>query len=500
MKRRTCVQLGAASALSLQSFWLQAQQAPRRHALLVGVSGLLHQPQQFWLKGPVHDVGLMQKALLRHGFLQDDIAVLADDASPQPAALNGAQMPARATILQALSELSYRARAADVVMLYWSGHAVRAPGPRKAAQEADGRSTFLLASDAVRQPVAAHGWPLGGAVADAELGAAIDDLLAKGAHVFAVMDVCHASSTTRSVEEGVLWRGLRVSELSELEESPSPAGMPTKGTLPAVLPAARPRPHGYVGLYACEDMQRTPEWTLNGQAQGVFTYALAQALLGTADAQSYASLAQRTLDLHAQLARTGPVARSQWPSPVFEGSLQAPLWRRERMASWQRMPAKTQEASSWSLPQGVKLLLIAQEPGKTAVSLNLAAQVSAGGLQTLGSMPVGTRFELQLINAATQALYVRIFHVDSQGRWHALYPERAADAAMLPQGLPGRPARWKKSFFINQAESQPESLVWVVAEADPRSWISDASAVLPSRFWRAELSWRSIKERLAHRP
>lgn len=497
MKRRTCVQLAAASVLPLQSLGLQAQQVPRRHALLIGVSGLLHQPRQFWLKGPVHDVRLMQQALLRHGFLQNDIAMLADDGGPQPAALKGALMPTRATIIQALSELRQRVRAGDVVMLYWSGHAVRAPGPRKAVPEADGRSTFLLASDAVRQSVAPHGWPLSGAVADAELGAVIDDLLAKGAHVLTVMDVCHASSATRSAHEEVLWRGLRVSELNELEESHLPASMTLGNVLPAVLPVARPRPAGYVGLYACEDMQRTPEWSLKGQSQGVFTYALAQALLATEDMQSYALLAQRTLDLHAQLARTGPVTQSQWPSPVFEGSLQAPLWVREQMPSWRRMPAKLRKAASWNLPQGVKLLLSVQAPGKAAVELDLASRAS-GERQFLGAMPVGTRFELQLLNAAAQALYVRIFYASSHGRWHALYPERAADAAMLSQGVPGRPASWKKSLLINQPEKQPESLIWVIAEADSRSWIEDAAATLPLSFWQAELSWQSIRGSREH--
>ncbi|MEG0938358.1 MAG: caspase family protein [Comamonas sp.] len=491
MKRRALLKVGGAASVSLQSFLLQAAQAPRRHALLIGVSALLNQPRRFWLKGPVNDVALVRQSLQAHGFKPADIKTMADNAMAQPAALPDAHMPLRASILKALADLRQRIRPGDAVMLYWSGHAVRAQGPKKAVAEVDGRSTFLLASDAVRQS-GADGWPLRGAVADAELGAAIDDFLALGAHVFTVMDVCHASSATRSVAEDVQWRGLRVSELEELEESRKPASNFSGDALPAVLPSARPRPVGFVGLYACEDMERTPEWTLNGQPQGVFTYALVQALMSAAAVERYASLAQRTLDLHAQLARSGPVAQSQWPSPVFEGSLQAPLWTRASLPGWSKAPLlPANHRQSWSLPSGLQLLLTVQERGKPARRMDLAKL--AAGRQFLGPLALGTRFDLQLINSAAQALYVRIFYESSHGRWQALYPERAADAALLPQGLPGRPASWQKTLQINQPEKLPESLIWVVAPADSMRWIDDASAALPSQLWQMALGWQSVK-------
>ena len=490
MKRRALLQAGGTAIVSLQSFLLQAAQTPRRHALLIGVSALLNQPRRFWLKGPVNDVVLVRQSLQAHGFKPADIKTLADNAMAQPAALPDAHMPLRASILKALADLRQRIRPGDAVMLYWSGHAVRAQGPKKAATEVDGRSTFLLASDAVRQS-GTDGWPLRGAVADAELGPAIDDFLALGAHVFTVMDVCHASSATRSVTEDVQWRGLRVSELEELEESRRPASNHSGDALPAVLPPARPRPAGFVGLYACDDMQRTPEWTLNGQPQGVFTYAMVQALTSAAAAERYSSLAQRTLDLHAQLARSGPVAQSQWPSPVFEGSLQAPLWTRASLPGWSKPASLVNHGQSWSLPAGLQLLLTVQEPSKPAKRMDLVKL--AAGRQFLGQLALGTRFDLQLINSAAQALYVRIFYESSQGRWQALYPERAADAALLPQGLPGRPASWQKTLLINQPEKRPESLIWVVAPADSRRWIEDALAALPSHFWQMELGWQSVK-------
>ena len=117
----------------------------------------------------------------------------------------------------------------------------------------------------------------------------------------------------------------------------------------------------------------------------------------------------------------------------------------------------------------------------------------AAGRQFLGPLALGTRFDLQLINSAAQALYVRIFYESSHGRWQALYPERASDAALLPQGLPGRPASWQKTLQINQPEKLPESLIWVVAPADSMRWIDDASAALPSQLWQMALGWQSVR-------
>ena len=481
LRRRTCLQTGAAF-LALNAFMAEAASAPRRHALLVGVSALKYQPRSLWLKGPLHDVAHMQRALSAHGFASADMAVLADDGQGMP--LAGAMRPDRAGLLAALKVLTAKVRAGDCVVIYWSGHAVRAAGPRKPVAEPDGKSTFLLAQDAQRLPAsAAQAWPLQGAVADAELGAAIDDCLAVGAHVLAVMDVCHAASATRSVEEGVLWRGLRVSELDELK---SDAKAPLAGGLPAVLPAARPRNKGYVGLYACEDMQRTPEWSLQGHQQGAFTYAVAQALLSGAPGPRYADLARKALDIHIGLAQHAPVARSLWPAPVFEGSLQALLWTAESLRSWAAVRRVSQALAS--MPEGVSLQLYLRLPDGARRQVPLA-----GGGMKLGRLPVGTQFEFQALNEAPNSLYLRIFHIGADGRWQAIYPERAGDAALLPAASRSAPSRWQKTLVVDRAEAQPEALLWVLARADAQTLIDDAQAVaLPAQTWQMQLGWQAV--------
>lgn len=490
MQRRALLQVGAA-ALALQALTVRAAGGGRRYALLIGVSALQYQPRALWLKGPVNDIGHMQQALRAHGFATADQDVLADDGQATPR--SGARRPDRLNILAACKAMTDKLRSGDVVVLYWSGHAIRAEGPVKAVAEPDGKSTFLLATDAQRFPVTArHAWPLKGAVADAELGAAIDDWLAAGAHVLVVMDVCYAASATRAADEAVLWRGLRVADLQELsiQGAPQDQDAALAVDLPAVLPAARPRSHGYVGLYACEAMQRTPEWSLDGRPQGAFTHAVTQALLGAKPLQSYAEMARRTLDLHTRLSRTAPVALSLWPAPVFEGSLQSPLWTATTMLP--RPPR-----SDLLGPDDAPLL------HRVQVQLNLQMpdgqrkQLDLGGLhsptQFLGRLPVGTQFMLQVLNRSPQALYLRIFHVGEKGRWQVIYPERPGDTPELPAASSRSVASWQRTLVIDKAELQPESLLWVLAAADAQQRIADAAwASLPQQAWRRQLVWQSV--------
>ena len=503
MKRRAWLRT-AAGCLALPAHlipaWLQAAPASRRHALLVGVSALAQQPASLWLQGPRHDVPAMQQALQAHGFAPSATTVLADDGSGRPASLPGAALPERATLLQALAAQRTRLRPGDAVVLYWSGHAVRAPGPPKRTPEADGHSTFLLCHDAARTP-AGSSWPLQGAVADAELGAHIDDWLATGAHVLVIMDCCHAASTTRDGPEdegsppGLRWRGLRVSELHALQPGAyAPTGTaspahPDAAHLPATLPDARPRTAGFVGLYACEDMQRTPEWQIQGRAHGLFTYALLQALAQAHPAQRYSQLAQHTLAQQQHMGQSSHIPPNQWPAPVLEGSLQAPLWQHRPLPM--REPGDGPHSAPQPLPAGVTVALHLQRPGRPAQRVALGPNRPVQ--RALGRLPVGTQLVVRIFNASPQALYLRIWHGGVRGRWHRVYPALAGDAPLLPAGSPQQPARWEQTLVIHQAETQPEALLWLMAPVHPQQWLQDhlPQAPLPEG-WHTTLRWQAV--------
>lgn len=494
MKRRTWLGQSAAACLALPHWLALAQSAPRRHALLVGVSALAQQAPGAWLQGPCNDVPAMQQALAAHGFDAAHCQVLADNGRRGSMPLPGAGLPTRAAILQSLHALRAKVRAGDAVLLYWSGHALRAPGPPKAVAEADGQSTFLLAHDAART-LPGSTWPLQGALADAELGAWIDTLLEAGAHVLAIMDTCHAASSTRDGDlpgdapDGLRWRGLRASDLQELRAPFSQHLALDTEPLPATLPAARPRPAGFAGFYACEDMQRTPEWRIAGRAHGVFTHALLQALADAPPPRRYSQWAQRTLDRHRALVQDSAVPRAQWPAPVWEGTLHAPLWARAPMLSLRAADAAG--SAPLPLPAGVSIWVELTRPGGTAQRWQLGSMPMAR--RALGRQPVGTQMVLRIANTSGKALQMRVFYADAQQRWHTVYPELAGDAATLPAGTARSPARWERHLVIDRTETTAESLLWTVAPAHSQQSLDAAAGTAPVQTgWHTTLTWQAV--------
>ena len=452
-----------------------------RHALLIGVSALALQPRATWLRGPQEDVAALRRVLPGHGFAPQCIQVLADGV---PDTL--APLPTRAVLLAALDGMAARLAPGDTVLLYWSGHGVRVAGPAKDMAEPDGRLACLLAHDAARV-ADAGAWPLQGAVADAEVGARIDAWLALGAHVLAVFDTCHAASATRAAQPGVAWRGLQVADLAP----PGRAGAAQAGParLPERLPAPRPRPEGYVGLFACGELQRTPEWRgRDGTVRGLFTAALCAALApgsvpaGREALPDYAALARRVLAGCADRAQAAGLPRSAWPSPRFEGSLQAPLWTRAAVPVLQLAAAAHAAAP---LPPGVRVRMGCAPAERSAQApdwLDWGAQPE----QSLGPLAAGTTLTLQVENACGGALDVLLVHRTAAGGTAVLHPPLAGDSPRLDAGWPAAPARLVRRFVLRGPETAPESLVLQIAPASPQS-LPRAIDPAPAAAWQARL-------------
>jgi hypothetical protein len=315
LSRRHWLQAAMAGLVPLQARAQTPAPGVRRHALLVGVSALQFQPPSVWLQGPAHDVQALRALLPGLGVAPARTRVLADGLGPQAAP------PTRAALLQALDGLTAELAAGDEVLLYWSGHGVRStPAAPSAPAGPDGLSTWLLARDAARAP-AGSPWPLGGALASAEVGARLDAWLARGAQVCVAFDTCYAGGSTRAggdPAQGLRWRGLRTEDLAVHAGAPRPA------TLPA---AARLRETDCVALLACGSLQRTPEWrSPQGPVRGLFSAALCDALAQGRAGWDHAALARATQARHAQLAASLKLPRSAWPVPQFSGALGRPLW------------------------------------------------------------------------------------------------------------------------------------------------------------------------------
>ncbi|WP_295955727.1 caspase family protein [Rhodoferax sp.] len=431
-----------------------------RFAILVGVSQLAVQPRTLWLDGPRHDVAAVQTSLAAQGISRAHTTVLADGVP-------GATPPTQAAILAALDGLTPRLQAGDSVLLYWSGHGVRSPAPPKASQEPDGLDEYLLARDAQRDRRTGR---LQGAVHDAALGARIDAWQARGAQVFVVFDTCHAASSTRdAAATGLRWRGLEISQL----RSGSPRTEPAER-----LPAPQARP-AYAAFYASESHQRTPEW----KGAGLFTQALlaAWAPFAATNTPSYRTLATATLQQYQRLAAALPIARSAWPSPLFEGDLDAPLWGR----SPPHTADSTVSSHSGPLPSGVRPSLTLQRPGQ-------AAQPLAVNDVELGRLPAGTQLTLAVDNTSGASLDMALLYQAAGQPARSLYPALAGDSNRLEAGTPSAPVHWQQSFTLTDDGTVGETLLLALAPALPRS--------LPRRFgagdsaaptaWQTHIRWQ----------
>lgn len=275
---------------------------------------------------------LMLSYLLSGAALADEhIYRLADDAG-------GSQAPTRAAILARLAQLKKTLGKEDVLLLYWSGHSVLLPVYPGQAAAPQGRRTRLLTRDS---QVSHQGRQLDGGVGSSELGRAIDAFAARQTQVVAIFDTCHAAAGTRS-GDGLAWRGLAASDIGW-----RPA--PGKGT-PPDEPRARPR---YVAFFAAEAQQRTPEAATAatpGLAAGLFTRAVIAAL--QRQPHTYAMWAGAATQQYRSALQAYQLPRSAWPSPVYAGALDAPLWQGGASGPAPLWPVQG-DAQGWHVPYGL---------------------------------------------------------------------------------------------------------------------------------------------------
>lgn len=301
-----------------------------RRAVLVGVSELALQSSALWLQAPRNDVIALRSALLNQGFRNEHITVLADG-------VEGASSPDSANIQAALTRLTEASQSGDTVLLYFSGHGMRAKPGTKHYQEPDRLSEVFLTRDALGAipGTLADTSNISGVLRDDQLDAHIQNLLARGTFVLAIFDTCAAASMTRghsndqpdAEHADIRWRGLRPAQLAHHASAlPSRQNETRASTTPEQVPQAR-----YVALYASESHQLTPEMRLprgnrHGTIHGLLTWSLLQALNNRP--KTYREWFNIALGNYApvliELERLYP--SRELPSPVAEGALDTALW------------------------------------------------------------------------------------------------------------------------------------------------------------------------------
>ncbi|MDT0401041.1 caspase family protein [Streptomyces edwardsiae] len=220
------------------------------NALFVGIDDYPGAP----LRGCVNDVREAEAWLRRQGHVASDIRRLHDGDATLAAV--------RAGIEQHLG----RSGPGDTALLWFSGHGTEEP--TDAPWEGTGRSQALVCHDSLGD----GGPPLW----DTELGALLDAVAARGAHVVAVLDCCHSGGATRTgaTVRAVPWRPWWPRTASGGRDGGSQGPPPRRHTL----------------LAACRPQERAHENVLDGRTRGYFSHALLEALGKLGPSATYGGL------------------------------------------------------------------------------------------------------------------------------------------------------------------------------------------------------------------
>lgn len=316
-----------------------AAEARTNHALIVAVTKYPN-VKGADLIGPNNDAALLREYLTTSApvpFAPENVAVLADGVEGAIAS------PTHQAIKDELARLTGRVERGDFVFLQLSGHGTQQPAVDPSS-EPDGMDEVFLPSDIRQWTDPKKGIP--SALADNEIGTALDALREKGAFVWIVIDACHSGTATRAAglgEQDVRERKLDpqlldIPESAFGEAAAAASGQPEEGDRALLLYAeekagqlgdATPTgadaivPGGMVAFFAAQTVETTPEMLLprgapDAKKYGLFTYTILSQLAANPN-MSYRQLGQSVMQAYAAGNRSRP-------TPLFEGALDAPVF------------------------------------------------------------------------------------------------------------------------------------------------------------------------------
>lgn len=285
--------------------------APRRRALLVGVTNYPALSASRQLRGPANDVLLMRETLLhrRFGFRDEEIVILSESEGKQ----DESRYPTRANIKREFETLAMEARSGDTTVILLAGHGAQQPDkpdPDYDDPEPDGLDEVFLPRDI------GH-WDkqieiVANAITDDEIYAWTAPLVAKGVHLCAIFDACHSGSMIRGMEDQVA-REVPMSELGvplDVVERAASRGIPSGATR-----GAKPTPTyelarggsdsnasgSLVAIYAAQSNEPEYECTLpldrdpgaKGERHGMLTYTICEILNSSSRVPTYEVLVRK---------------------------------------------------------------------------------------------------------------------------------------------------------------------------------------------------------------
>ena len=335
--RRRSFLLGSGSALGAAAFGtvraalaeVGTSQVRRNHALLVAVTEYPNLFRSEWLEGPNNDALMMRDYLTTDApvpFAPEDIRVLATG-------LEGALAePTREAIAAEMARLVELAEQGDFVLLHFAGHGIEQPA-RFPDEEVDGRDQVFMPKDVQRMTQALGHWPNG--YVDKDIRDDITAIRSKGAQVWAIFDCCHSGTMTRALDVRPAGEVSRKIDLRHYDiphdmwgqaRSLASAGTvtgPSSMFGPADDVADVQGLAPLVAFFAAQTTEETPELPLPPHSEGatqmgLFSFTLL-AKLRENPQMSYRQLGQAIHHAYLGMNRVRP-------SPLFEGSLNAPVF------------------------------------------------------------------------------------------------------------------------------------------------------------------------------
>jgi Caspase domain len=309
----------------------------RVFCLLVGIDAY-GPPINVPLEGCRNDMRHLEQYL--HGRLGEtaSIVTLTDDQATRDGVVAGF----RSHLAQAGS--------GDIVLFAYSGHGSQElPATEFAFGDASGKLQNLLLFDAGHETAGQFVWPL----ADKELGMLLDEVVARGAHVVAMLDCCHSGDGTRDAYAAVRqWnpenaRGADSAVQSAINKLKGPR--PPEGFLDGTLQHFQKRTSaGHVALTACQSSELAKELIVGDEHRGAFTATMIEVLETVGSKADYRSVIAA---VRSRLERT---VERQRPGvyPVDAGGLGDGLFLEGTIEPAPPSFLMTKSESGWSVDAG----------------------------------------------------------------------------------------------------------------------------------------------------
>jgi hypothetical protein len=299
---------------------------PALYGIFIGIDE--YRPDRRPLSGCVRDVRQLEVFFLtRLKHLKKQIySLIAPRPGSDEAAIPQQQQPTYENIIRTCQRVSARAKAGDLVWIYFAGHGARI---RTAYPQAKGPAGIDEALVLWRKGSRARERYL----RDVELGYLLQAMVEKGLIVTLVLDCCHSGGATRGNEQ-VSMRGLGYIDTPSRAASSLVASSQELSENWLALQRERtrgfeicsgwlPQPEGYVLLAACRDFEGAREAHLSGSWQsGVFTYYLLKTLYQMPPESTYRMVYHRVrAKVHAHFAGQTPQLEGEHDRVVFGSNL-----------------------------------------------------------------------------------------------------------------------------------------------------------------------------------